>query len=133
MGLTVAGPGLVSSMVGAFVWGTGVATLFPLVMSAAGETPGRGPETISVMATVGYTGFLTAPPAIGLLAGTIGLAGAMAAGGGIVAVTFLVGGAARPWTAGPAEEGPAADGPAPPRPRRPSETSPEESPACRSP
>ena len=61
-------PTLPAAVVGALLWGLGLSVVFPAVMSAAGEAvPGRGPETIAVVATIGYGGFLLGPPLLGLL------------------------------------------------------------------
>lgn len=66
-------PVLAVSYVGALLWGIGIAVAFPLAMSAAGETPGRGPSAIATVATIAYTGFLVGPPLIGTVAHAIGL------------------------------------------------------------
>ena len=42
-------------------------------MTAAGETPGRGPSAIATVATIAYAGFLVGPPLIGSLAHSVGL------------------------------------------------------------
>jgi MFS family permease len=66
-------PVLAASYVGALLWGLGIAVAFPLAMSAAGETPGRGASAIATVATIAYAGFLVGPPLIGTLAHEIGL------------------------------------------------------------
>jgi MFS family permease len=49
--------------------GLGVATVVPLTFSAAGRTPGHDPGTaVAAVATVGYGGWMIAPPVIGLIA-----------------------------------------------------------------
>jgi fucose permease len=58
--------------VGASLWGMGVALGFPLFISAAGEGK-NGTKQVSMVATFGYTAFLVGPPALGLLAQTIGI------------------------------------------------------------
>ena len=58
--------------VGAALWGMGVALGFPLFLSAAGEGK-NGAKQVSMVATFGYTAFLVGPPALGLLAQTIGI------------------------------------------------------------
>jgi MFS family permease len=51
------------------VLGIGVATVVPLTFSAAGRTPGRDPGTaVAAVATVGYAGWMIAPPVIGFIA-----------------------------------------------------------------
>ncbi|MBB6097977.1 MFS family permease [Deinobacterium chartae] len=67
--------------------GIGMATLYPLVFSAAGRTPGVTSGTaIAAVATMGYSGFLAGPPFIGLLAEGISLRGAL----GLVALLCLL-------------------------------------------
>lgn len=58
--------------VGCALWGMGVALGFPLFLSAAGEGK-NGAKQVSMVATFGYTAFLVGPPALGLLAQTIGI------------------------------------------------------------
>lgn len=70
-------PVLAVSYVGAVLWGLGIAVAFPLAMSAAGETPGRGPAAIATVATIAYAGFLVGPPLIGTVAHEVGLDGAL--------------------------------------------------------
>lgn len=59
----------VAAIVGFAVMGIGLASMFPIVYSAAGSIPGipsgRG---VAAVATIGYTGFLAGPPILGLLA-----------------------------------------------------------------
>lgn len=74
VGMLVLVPSLNVAFVGALLWGLGIAVAFPLAMSAAGETPGRGPSAIATVATLAYTGFLVGPPLIGTLAQEVGLA-----------------------------------------------------------
>lgn len=89
--LVLAVPSLAVGYVGALLWGLGIAIAFPLAMSAAGETPGRGPAAIAMVATIAYTGFLVGPPLIGSLAHATGLDGALwvvvALAGGILALS----------------------------------------------
>jgi predicted MFS family arabinose efflux permease len=66
-------PFLVAGYAGAALWGLGIAVAFPLAMTAAGETPGRGPSAIATVATIAYAGFLVGPPLIGTLAHAVGL------------------------------------------------------------
>lgn len=57
----------VTAALGAACWGLGLAVVFPTGISAAGEIPGRGARAISVVSTIGYTGFLLGAPLIGQL------------------------------------------------------------------
>ncbi len=57
------------AMLGFTLVGLGYCTLFPLVFSAAGNTPGVSPGiALASVATLGYMGFLAGPPLIGLVA-----------------------------------------------------------------
>ena len=56
------------AFLGAFAWGLGLSVVFPAVISAAGEVPGRGAFAIAQVATIGYAGFLIGAPLVGLLA-----------------------------------------------------------------
>ena len=83
-------PVLGVAYLGALLWGLGIAVAFPVAMSAAGETPGRGPSAIATVATIAYSGFLVGPPLIGTVAHSTGLDQALwvvvALAGGIFAL-----------------------------------------------
>jgi fucose permease len=70
-------PTLAGAMLGALLWGLGVAVVFPAAMSAGGEEPGRAADGIAAVSTVGYGGFLLGPPLIGLLGKHVGLGHAL--------------------------------------------------------
>lgn len=89
-------PSLAVGYLGALLWGLGVAVAFPLAMSAAGETPGRGPAAIAMVATIAYSGFLVGPPLIGSLAHAAGLDHALWVVVGLTAGMFVLSGTARP-------------------------------------
>ncbi len=58
--------------------GAGVAAGFPVMIGAAGRTPGFASATaIAAVSTTAYAGFMAGPPLIGLLAEAIGLSGAL--------------------------------------------------------
>jgi fucose permease len=80
---------------GALLWGLGISIGFPLAMSAAGETPGRGPSAIATVATIAYSGFLVGPPLIGSLASATGLDRALWVVLALTAGIFLLAGNAR--------------------------------------
>jgi MFS family permease len=80
---------------GALLWGLGIAVAFPLAMSAAGETPGRGPSAIATVATIAYTGFLVGPPLIGTIAHQVGLEKALWLVLALAAGIFALAGTAR--------------------------------------
>ena len=69
--LTVTAPSLVPALAGFGLVGLGLANLFPLAIARAGQIGGA--SGIALAATVGYTGLLGGPPAIGLLAEAVGL------------------------------------------------------------
>jgi predicted MFS family arabinose efflux permease len=75
--LTVVGPGLVTSYLGAALWALGVCLVFPAAVSAGGEAPYRPADAIAAVTTIGYGGFLLGPPLIGLLADQVGLGRAL--------------------------------------------------------
>jgi len=70
-------PDLVLSFVGVGLWGIGVASVFPAVISSAGDAGGRSGTAISLVTPIGYSGTLFGPPAIGLLARHLGLHNAL--------------------------------------------------------
>nr|WP_047865945.1 MFS transporter [Rubrobacter aplysinae] len=77
--------------------GLGLATLFPITLSAAARAPGMSAGAgIAAMSSTGYFGFLIGPPTIGFVAELLGLRGALvlivAAG---VIIFLLAGNAAR--------------------------------------
>jgi fucose permease len=77
-------------------WGFGVAIVFPAAMSAAAEHAVRPAQGIAVVSTIGYGGFLVGPPLIGLLAGHVGLGGALWVVAGLGAVLFGLSASASP-------------------------------------
>ena len=92
-----------AAYVGASLWGIGVSVAFPLAMSAAGETPGRGPSAIATVATLAYTGFLLGPPLIGTLAHEVGLANSLWVVVALVVGIFVLAGRAAEPSARAAE------------------------------
>lgn len=64
----------ISTLLGFACVGLGMATIVPLVFSAAGRTAGVAPSTaIAAVATMGYSGLLAGPPLIGFLAEVVTL------------------------------------------------------------
>jgi MFS family permease len=72
------------ALVGFVVVGLGLANVFPLAVARAGLLGGA--QGIALATTVGYTGLLGGPPAIGLIAQHVGLSAAV----GTVALMSLV-------------------------------------------
>lgn len=61
-------PNLAVSYLGAALWGLGLAAVFPVGISAAGERGGRhASHTISWASTMAYGGFLIGPPLLGMV------------------------------------------------------------------
>jgi MFS family permease len=64
----------ITTLIGFFMVGLGLATVVPIVYSTAGNTKGIQPATgIAMASTIGYTGFFVGPPAIGFLSDAFGL------------------------------------------------------------
>ncbi|MFB0947245.1 MAG: MFS family permease [Spirosomataceae bacterium] len=56
------------TLIGFFIVGLGVANIVPVIFSLAGNTPGVNPAVgISMVTSIGYTGFFVGPPTIGYL------------------------------------------------------------------
>jgi fucose permease len=104
--LLLLSPFVAGAYVGAALWGIGTAIVFPAVISAAGDTPGRSAEAISAVTPIGYSGFLFGPPLIGLLAQSIGLNRALWVVGALALVMVVCAGAARENVHAPPEPAP---------------------------
>jgi MFS family permease len=74
-------PVIVVALAGFALTGLGVANMFPAAMTRAGLL--AGPHGVALASTLGYTGFLLGPPAIGFLATSAGL------GAGLTTVSAL--------------------------------------------
>jgi MFS family permease len=66
------------AIAGFAVMGVGLAAIFPLALRAAGYDEALAGPALAAVSTLGYTGLLTGPPTIGILAELLGLAGALA-------------------------------------------------------
>ncbi len=78
-GLFAAAPGLPLALVGAALAGFGVATVYPLAVSAAAAAPGKSPEAnVAAVSFIAFSVFLAGPPIIGGLADLFGLRIALA-------------------------------------------------------
>jgi MFS family permease len=74
--------------------GLGMATVVPLTFSAAGRAPGRDPGTgVAAVSTVGYGGWMIAPPVIGFVAQATSLTTALAVVAVMTALIALPAGA----------------------------------------
>ena len=89
------------AIAGFAVMGLGLASVFPLALRAAGYDPAISGPAVAAVSSVGYAGFLTGPPAIGLLAELLGLGGALACVCGLLLVAAVLAGqlSARPRAA----------------------------------
>jgi predicted MFS family arabinose efflux permease len=68
--------------------GGGLGVVVPVLFRAAGSTPGVAPSVgVAAVSTIGWLGFLTGPPAIGLAADAVGLRGALVI---VVVATLLL-------------------------------------------
>lgn len=88
-------PVTAGAYLGAAMWGLGTAIVFPAVISAAGDTPGRSAEAIALVTPIGYTGFLIGPPLVGMIARHTGLEHALWLIGALAAVMALLAGVTR--------------------------------------
>jgi MFS family permease len=80
------------AIAGFAVMGLGLASVFPLALRAAGYDPAISGPAVAAVSSVGYAGFLTGPPAIGLLAELFGLGGALACVCGLLLVAAALAG-----------------------------------------
>ena len=84
------------AFVGALLWGVGVSLGFPIGMSAGADEPARAAGRVSVIASIGYCGFLAGPPLIGLLGDHVGVLRALTTVAGLLALAVLLAGSVRP-------------------------------------
>ncbi|HEY7261721.1 MAG TPA: MFS transporter [Trebonia sp.] len=68
--------------------GLGVANMFPAAMTRAGLV--AGPNGVAAASTLGYAGFLLGPPAIGFLAGAVGLRAGLTTVAALALVAALI-------------------------------------------
>ena len=89
MVLALAWASPIAAVAGFGLVGLGIASMFPLALSAAGRTPGmRSPVALAAVTSAGYTGLLASPPVIGLTAELTSLRAAL---GLVVACTIVAG------------------------------------------
>lgn len=100
--LVVLSPSLPLALLGALLWGLGVALGFPVGMSAAADDPTRAALRVSVVSSVAYTAFLVGPPLLGLLAERAGVRSALLLVLPALVAGFLLAGVSRPALPSPA-------------------------------
>lgn len=94
--LFILAPSLPLVFVGAALWGVGASLGFPLGMSAAADDPAKAAARVSAAATIGYISFLGGPPVLGFISEHIGLLNTLFILVGLVVLSGLFSGAARP-------------------------------------
>ncbi len=94
--LFILAPSLPLVFVGAALWGVGASLGFPLGMSAAADDPAKAAARVSAAATIGYISFLGGPPVLGFISEHIGLLNTLYILVGLVVLSGLFSGAARP-------------------------------------
>jgi predicted MFS family arabinose efflux permease len=92
LGVAIVSGSPAGGIAGFAVMGLGLSAVFPLSLRAAGEDPERAGPALAAVSTLGYTGFLAGPPAIGLLAELLGLGGALACVCALLALAALLAG-----------------------------------------
>lgn len=98
IGLATAGmaSGPVMAMIGFAIAGIGISNMVPIAFSAAGNLPGMAQGIgLSVVTTMGYSGILVAPSAIGFIAEHTGLAAIFLGLPALHLVVLLLSGLAR--------------------------------------
>lgn len=83
-------------LIGAALWGLGTSLGFPLGMSAAGDDPHNATTRVAACATFGYIAFLAGPPLLGLISENIGLLNTLFIITGLIVLSGLISGTARP-------------------------------------
>lgn len=98
LGLLVIGfaPNAPMAIAGFALTGIGISNIVPIAFSAAGNLPGMAPGVgLSVVTTMGYSGILVAPSAIGFIAEHTGLAVIFAGLSALILVVLLLSSLAR--------------------------------------
>ena len=107
--LFILAPTLPLVFVGAALWGVGASLGFPLGMSAAADDPAKAAARVSAAATIGYISFLGGPPVLGFISEHIGLLNTLYILVGLVVLSGLFSGAARPLRQDEMSSAPAAE------------------------
>lgn len=99
--LFVFGPGTPAAFIGTALWGLGASLGFPVGVSAGADEPRVAAARVSVIASIGYCGFLAGPPLIGLLGEHITVIRALAAIAMLVGLATLIAGSVAPLKPAP--------------------------------
>jgi MFS family permease len=94
--LVVLAPTLWVMMVGCLLWAFGTGLGFPVAMSAAADDPAKAAGRVSVVASIGYVAFLTAPAIVGLIAEHTGVLRSLSVTLVLLVIGFLVVGVTKP-------------------------------------
>lgn len=94
--LFIVAPNLPVAFVGIALWGAGASLGFPLGMSAAADDPTKAAASVSAAATIGYLAFLCGPPVLGWISHQIGILPTLWVIVGLIALSGLASGAAKP-------------------------------------
>jgi MFS family permease len=94
--LFIFSPNVVIAFIGAVLWGCGASLGFPVGMSAASDDPVAAAARVSVVASIGYCGFLAGPPVIGFLGDRVTVLRALGVVGVLFALAVLVASSLRP-------------------------------------
>ncbi|MFE5408173.1 MFS transporter [Microbacterium sp. NPDC056569] len=89
-------PDLPIAFIGIALWGAGASLGFPLGMSAAADDPAKAAASVSAAATIGYLAFLCGPPILGWISHEIGILPTLWIIVGLIAMSGLASGAAKP-------------------------------------
>jgi MFS family permease len=74
LGIAVAAPFVIPSIIGFLIVGFGVSSVIPLVYSEAGKSKVASPGmALTAVSSIGFLGFLVGPPLIGVVAGLFSL------------------------------------------------------------
>jgi MFS family permease len=95
LALALAGGGAATGIAGFAVMGAGLAALFPLALSAAGDSGGPAAPALAAVTTSGYAAFIAGPALIGLLSDATSLPVALSLVGVLCLAAAALAGAAR--------------------------------------
>jgi HAD superfamily hydrolase (TIGR01509 family) len=97
LGLALAAGSTPSGLAGFAAMGAGLGVVVPVLFRAAGSTPGISAGVgVAAVSTIGWLGFLAGPPAIGVVAGAVGLRGALVIVVAAILALALLAGSAGP-------------------------------------